>query len=194
MRPGVVLLLLGVLTVGCGSSTAGGAKGLGVTASHQLRCQATTARDTFACGYPLQESRQSSIWIGSAGRRLRVTGPARVALAGIPAQPIKNARPAGFWVHERIFVSPDGRTLLAQWSGECEGQSTYLVATSGGRPRSIFISESSALGWSKDGRARVFLAEPGFGSERGYRPGKYLVDPQTMKRTLVQPARSRLGC
>jgi len=122
---------------------------------------------------------------------VRVAGPARIVKAGNPPQVYKYL---GFWVPEGVFLSPDKRTVLGQWSGECEGQSTYLVSIGEGRPKSVFVSESSALGWSKDGRARVFLAEPGFGRELGYRPGVYLVDPNTLKRTLVRPIRSRRGC
>ena len=104
-------------------------------------------------------------------------------------------RPGGFWVSDRVFVSPDGRTLLAQWSGLCETQSTYLISIQGGKPRAVFKSESYARGWSKDGRARVFLAEHGvLKGEYGYKPGLYLVNPKTMKRTLVRPAKTRHGC
>jgi hypothetical protein len=146
------------------------------------------------CGYPLDTTRnaeESTIWLDSAGGRVRITGPARIVKAGNPPRRLEYL---GFWVPQRVFLSPDRRTVLGQWSGECEGQSTYLVAIGNGGPKSVFVSESRARGWTKDGRARVFLAEPGFGSERGYRPGLYLVEPKTMERVLVRPVRSRLGC
>ena len=59
----------------------------------------------------------------------------------------------------------------------------------------MFKSQSYARGWSKDGRARVFLAEPGaLKGEYTYKAGLYLVDPKTMKRTLVRPVKTRQGC
>jgi hypothetical protein len=62
----------------------------------------------------------------------------------------------GWW--RRVVASADGGTLLAQWSGECEIQSTYLVSTESGKERPIFRGASStAAGWSEDGRARVHL-------------------------------------
>ena len=117
-----------------------------------------------------------------------------VKIAGAPPGTRVPGRPApeGWW--RALILSPDGKTLLGQWSGECESQSTYLISTHGGRPRTVFRSESKARGWSKDGRARVFLAEHGFGREVAYRQGLYLVDPKTMKRTLVRPVKTRQGC
>jgi hypothetical protein len=107
----------------------------------------------------------------------------------------KSSSPLGFWVADRVFVAPNGRTVLAQWSGACEGQSTYLISTRTGKIHAVFKSESYARGWRRDGRARVFLAEPGaFKGEYAYKAGLYLVDPKTMRRTLVRPVNSRKGC
>ena len=192
MRFSAVVLLV-IVAAGCG--------GAGTPGNHvarpgvrQTHCTGSTSAQTFVCGYPLG-SAQSSIWTGPGSDRMKVTGPARVVMVGSPAKVVKGADPVGFWVPNRIFLSPDGRTLLAQWSGECESQSTYLVPRAGGKPRLVFLSESRALGWSKDGRARVLLAEQGaFDGERGYHQGTYLVDPVTMKRTLVRPVETRHGC
>jgi hypothetical protein len=52
--------------------------------------------------------------------------------------------------------SPTGTAVLAQWSGECESPSAYLIA--GGRIRPYGGSdtiESVGLGWLPDGRAVV---------------------------------------
>jgi hypothetical protein len=108
-------------------------------------------------------------------------------MAGIPAEPIKNAGPAGFWVPDRLFRSPDGRTLLAQWSGECETQTAYLVSVATGKVREIFgTNESTSNGWTSDGRARVRLGYPIFEKYPRVRvqAGMYDVDPVTLKRTL----------
>jgi hypothetical protein len=101
----------------------------------------------------------------------------------------------GWW--RRIVISPDRRTLLGQWSGECEIQSTYLVSTKTWRARSIFRrSSSTALGWSEDGRARVLLAEPVYGTNKRVRlrPGIYLVEPKTMAISRERTIPGRPGC
>ena len=184
-----VILLLAFFAAGCGH-TAQNAGDHAAGLMTPIHCQRAMSTGIAACGYPLGKSTQpSSIWSGSRDDRQKIVGPARI-------EPVEGAGPVGFWVSHRIFLAPDGRTLLAQWSGECESQSTYLVPRAGGKPRLVFLSESRALGWSKDGRARVVLAEPGaFDGERGYHQGTYLVDPVTMKRTLVWPAQNAAnGC
>jgi hypothetical protein len=101
----------------------------------------------------------------------------------------------GWW--RKIVASPDGRTLLAQWSGECEIQSTYLVSTVNGKDRPIFQGNSStAAGWSRDGRARVRLPAPVYGTDKSIRfqAGTYLVEPETMAVSLERPIARRPGC
>lgn len=95
------------------------------------------------------------------GRRKRLAGPAAVA----------RRRPAGYWVYAR--VAPDRRTLLVQWSGECESPAAFTIdgnrrlrrvgATRDGAP------ESRALGWSPSGRAVVDF--PAGTCAAGYRHG-----------------------
>jgi hypothetical protein len=79
-------------------------------------------------------------------------------------------------------LSPDGKTILAEWSGECEIPMAFFAPGSGGKPRSVSgpytrrrpPPNSQALGWTKGGRAIVFApAEPGCGGED--RPGVFLV-------------------
>jgi hypothetical protein len=101
----------------------------------------------------------------------------------------------GWW--RRIVVSPDRRMLLAQWSGECEIQSTYLVSTENRQERPIFRgTTSTALGWSEDSRARVRLPAPVYGTDKRirFRAGNYLVDPKTMAVTRERPIARRPGC
>jgi hypothetical protein len=101
----------------------------------------------------------------------------------------------GWW--RRIVASADGRSLLAQWSGECEIQSTYLVATASGKERPIFRGNSStAIGWSEPGRARVRLPAPLYGTDKSilFQSGIYLVDSETMAVSLERPSAKRPGC
>jgi hypothetical protein len=114
---------------------------------------------------------------------------------GVPAKPVKNGRPAGFWVPDRLFRSPNGRWLLGQWSGDCETQTAYLIDVATGEIRGIFdtkvrgvvtTSESTTHGWTADGRARVRLSYPIFAKYPRVivGAGMYDVDPVTLKRTL----------
>jgi hypothetical protein len=84
----------------------------------------------------------------------------------------------GHW--ERGFLSPDGETLLAQWSAECEVPVTFFVPLESGRARPVAGTSlrdapvSVAAGWLHDGRAVVEFPESacGAGIER---PGVYAV-------------------
>ena len=115
---------------------------------------------------------------------------------GIPPKPVKGARPIGFWIPDDVSRSPDGRTLLAQWSGECESQTAYFVSIADGKVRGIFgASDSTGHGWTKDGRARVRLDYSIFAKNRvRVRAGMYDVDPLTLKRTLEKRVPQRPHC
>jgi hypothetical protein len=60
----------------------------------------------------------------------------------------------GHWA--RAFLSPDGKTFLAEWSAECEVPTAFFVPSRGGVPRLVTGAHpSQADGWSQDGRAIV---------------------------------------
>jgi len=101
---------------------------------------------------------------------------------------------AGWW--RRVVPSPDHRVLLAQWSGECELQSTYLVSAAGGDARPVFAGHASeALGWTVAGLARVRLADQVWrGKTLLHRPGVYLVDPRTTSVRLERLVPASTGC
>jgi hypothetical protein len=70
------------------------------------------------------------------------------------------------------FLSPDGRTLLVQWSAECEVPFAFAVPARGGTPRLVLggrrldeAQPSIAHGWTLDGRAIVEVV-PGCGNPR----------------------------
>jgi hypothetical protein len=100
----------------------------------------------------------------------------------------------GWW--RRVVAPPDRKTLLAQWSGECEVQSTHFVSSSDGRVRPIFRGHSSTIaGWSHPGLPRIRLNEAIWrGRHRIHTPGIYLVDPKTLAVSLQSPLPARLGC
>ena len=89
---------------------------------------------------------------------------------------LKPAGPNGRWV--KLLLSPDGKTWLAQWSGECEVQSAYFVPADGGKARPVtghVSDESLALGWAAHNRARILVPRAACGSQFR-KPGVYLVD------------------
>ena len=97
-------------------------------------------------------------------------------------------RRGGYW--RSAELSPDRRSLLLQWSGECEIPTAYLARADGGGLRAA-APESVALGWTRSGRAVVDLPRGGCaGSTR--RPGIYLVDPRSRRASYVYAGHGRL--
>jgi hypothetical protein len=118
-------------------------------------------------------------------------GPRRVlARPPFPA-PAPGIGPVGHWVSAQL--SPDGRTVLAQWSAECEVPIAFLIPVARGKPRPVAGTprepppESIGLGWGPDGLAVVFLPSLG-GCGKGYEgPGVYLVSTDgTPVRAIVK--------
>jgi hypothetical protein len=127
-------------------------------------------------------------------------GPAPFVICGYPWS--RRARPSTIYLHGRkvlsrkggywrsIELSPDRRSLLLQWSGECESQTAYL-ARADGRGLRVVGRESVALGWARSGRAVLDLPRGACaGSTR--RPGIYLVDPQSRRASYVYGGHGRL--
>lgn len=97
----------------------------------------------------------------------------RVVTIRPPPAASRRAPLIGHW--EWAAVSPDGRTLLAQWSVECEVPFAFLVPladggepvlATGGRPW-YEQPPSEALGWSTDGRPLIRVWKVGCGREAG---------------------------
>jgi hypothetical protein len=66
----------------------------------------------------------------------------------------------GHWA--KAYLSPDGKTFLAEWSAECETPTSFFVPVRGGVPHVVTgesdwakAHPSQADGWSQDGRAIV---------------------------------------
>jgi hypothetical protein len=121
---------------------------------------------------------------------LRPIGTREAARVVVPPDPpvrlppppggIVEGAPAGSW--RWAIPSPDGSTMLAQWSGECEVPVAFFVDPATGRMREVTggrglrdAPESTGFGWSADGRAVVALWNAVCG--RGFdQPGVYLFD------------------
>jgi hypothetical protein len=96
-----------------------------------------------------------------------------------PRGGIVEGTPAGHW--RWAIPSPDGSTVLAQWSGECEVPVAFFVDRASGSMTEVTgaglgeAPESTGFGWSTDGRAVVALWGGVCG--RGFDgPGIYLFD------------------
>jgi hypothetical protein len=192
----LVVAVAAVTAVSCGSGhvTAEGkvraemvkvqttcAEGVDCGAERPFRKCTSASRGFRACSTFFAQDRRTAIYRRSGARWQKVIGP-------LPNE-------HGWW--RRVLPSADRGTLLAQWSGECEVQTTYLVSLADRRVRAVFPRHTSgALGWSADGRARVALADPVYGSRTTvkFRPGKYRVDPTTMAVELERPLTRRSGC
>jgi hypothetical protein len=96
------------------------------------------------------------------------------------------ANPTGHWRY--ALPSPDGRWVLAQWSGECEVPVAYLFPAAGGPGQAVAGAdrETSAIGWTPDGTAIVGFWEGACGAGTD-QPGTYLVDPASGRRRRIHP-------
>ena len=120
--------------------------------------------------------------------KVESTGVTR-AVAGIPPHGRPPPFHAGSWYE--AYLSPDGGTVLALWSAECEVPTAFFVSTRSGRMRAVSgerdwrkAPESIPLGWSEAGWAAVDFLGGGCGN--GYKvPGVYLIEPRTGKHRLV---------
>jgi hypothetical protein len=166
-------LVFALVLAGCG----GGSK-TAVRSPVPSDCTRVGAHDEttyYLCWKPTRDNH---------GRFLMRTGDEQRALAvELPGRP--TATPlVGHWRNARL--SPDGKTLLAQWSGECEGKIAYFVPAEGGKARPVTGRNewSEALGWTDDGLARVRLSNGACGTTM-HKPGVFLIDPETR---VIRPA------
>src|SRR5439155_15407944 len=74
--------------------------------------------------------------------------------------PVNHSDPLSEW--GAAFLSPDGRTVLAEWEYPCDGRVSFFIPTSGGTPRAVTGEHdwraapgSDVLGWTADGKAPV---------------------------------------
>jgi hypothetical protein len=124
------------------------------------------------CGYPYERTVSSTI--------VRVDARGRRTLAG-PASKDTMDRPTGHW--RSVALSPRGDRLLAQWSGECEIPTGYVVDARTGRATSPDgDAESLTLGWT--GRTALVALLQGACGAGAERAGVYAVDPSGRARLI----------
>jgi hypothetical protein len=126
---------------------------------------------------------------GSATRTIT-----RAAEPVLPSHKPAGAK-VGHW--ERVYPSPDGKTLLAQWSAECEVPVAFFASGRDGPVRPVVgrslrdAPVSVADGWTQDGRAIVEFPAAACGAGI-HKPGIYFVALDGT-RTFVQPLKRSVG-
>jgi hypothetical protein len=102
----------------------------------------------------------------------------------------------GHW--EWAARSPDGKSVIAQWSGECETQTAFVISVSDGSVHAVTgeagsawgdAPESSALGWTSTGQILTTFggSDAGCGSSSSLPRGVYAVSPTDLSRRLLVP-------
>jgi hypothetical protein len=124
----------------------------------------------------LSKAPQSIVELVDGKPRLIVRAPVR--------SPAPNTPPVGHWAGVRL--SPDGGTLLAQWSAECEVPVAFLVSRRTGSVRGLGGSadESVVVGWAKDGRALVEFPTGVCGGTYQGGPGVYAASGRRLRLLL----------
>jgi hypothetical protein len=101
----------------------------------------------------------------------------------------------GHWAS--VVPSPDGQTLLGQWSGECEVPAAFFIPNDG-EARSVWApnwpeaQDTLALGWAPDGRAVIFLMGDFGCGEPAPDEGVYLVDLNRNKQFVISTSAAQL--
>lgn len=134
-------------------------------------CSPSATAPTRVCGSEPSSGDEPTITLTRDGATRRITG------APFPRDPTGGF--AGYWT--RTLLSPDGRTVLATWSGECESPSAFLVDVDTARTFSPesgqdFPREAHGLGWTKAGEAVIYFTTGICGSAIDV-PGIYLLRP-----------------
>lgn len=132
------------------------------------------------CGNARSRSKLPQAIVELAGGKVITRAPVKA--------PAPNIGPVGHWAGVRL--SPDRRTLLVQWSAECETPQVFLVTRGTGSTRRVggAADESIALGWTRDGRALVHFPTGVCGGTYHGGPGVYAVDGHRL-RLLVETTR-----
>jgi hypothetical protein len=159
-----------------------------------VNCATGRFRPFRKCTHPSGGFRACTAFSGR-GERSRIEGKRRgrwVVLFDENTAP-KNGH--GWW--RRMIASPGRRTLLGQFSGECEIQLTYIVTLADRTMRPILEGlPSTAVGWGTDGRARVRLESEFWATKakRIVKAGIYRVNPANMAYVLERTVPNEAVC
>src|SRR6187551_3237605 len=122
------------------------------TCAPAVNCAADRFQPFRKCTHPSRGFRACTAFSGR-GERSRIEGKRGARWDVLFGNDTAPHGGRGWW--RRVIASPDRRVLLAQWSGECELQLTYLVILRDRTMRPILDGlPSTAVGWGHDRRAR----------------------------------------
>src|SRR2546430_8049716 len=174
-----LMIVLVAAVVGCGDQQKSKPAAVQTTCVEGVNCGG--AAQTYRhCSSVVRGFRACTVFPPNGSERTRIER--RASSGWVTVVRPHDVPVSGWW--RRAIPSPDRTMLLGQWSGDCEIQTTYLIHL-GKRPRSIFSqAESFAVGWSKDGRARVHVTDEAKDPRGDVRPGIYRIHPRTLAHTL----------
>lgn len=188
-------LLVGIVGA-CGSERPSSATGsTSARGEGPADCQAvgTTAEGTVhLCFDPAAGDAHGRFVLAraSTSRELEISPPA-------PTPTASDAGRVGHWAWAAL--GPDGKTILAQWSAECEVPIAFFVDVESGSPTPVTgeadwarSPESLALGWTTDGRAIVFMPKRAPCGSGARSPGVYLYSVPGEAELLFKGRRSVL--
>jgi len=190
----LVIVVLALVAAGCGDVH----RSADETIRAQMAKVQTTCAEGINCGAPVKPPSGHSCEPAGAGARgsgyRTCWGPnpnhpnptiERKTSSGwaLVTGPLKPHDVSAQW--GAVWVSPDRRTLLAEWQYPCDSAAVAFVPATGGIPRLVTGEQdwrnapiARGVGWTRDGKARVRL----YTSWRGYRieprhPRLFLFDP-----------------
>jgi hypothetical protein len=164
------------------------------TCAPGVNCTADRFRPFRKCTHPSRGFRACTAFSGR-GERSRIEGRRGSRWVVLFDGNTAPKRGHGWW--RRVIASPDRQTLLGQWSGECEIQSTYIVTLVDRTMRPTLEGlPSAAVGWGVDGRARVRLEAEFWATkaQRIVKAGIYRVNPANMAYVLERRVRNKTVC
>jgi hypothetical protein len=112
--------------------------------------------------------------------------------------PLRPPEPSAQW--GEVSLSPDNRTLLAEWEYPCDSAAVVFVSAKGGKPRLVTGERDwrrapvgRALGWTHNGKARVRIYTAWRGHSINPRhPRVFLFEPHVAAHDTNPAAQS--GC
>jgi hypothetical protein len=197
----LVVVVAAVMATGCGSDektaddkVAAEMAKVQTTCAPGVNCAADRFRPFHRCTHVSGGFRACTTFLG-AGERSRIEGRRGSRWMVLFDESTAPHGGRGWW--RRVIASPDGRTLLGQWSGECELQLTYVVTLRDRTMRPILDGlPSTAVGWGLDGRARVRTPSGGWAvkAKRIVKAGIYRVNPANMAFALERRIPMKAVC
>lgn len=142
----IAICLLGLVAAGCG--------GAGRPAQNRNAVQSSPDCSAAALGY------RTCFHLGRRPATIERRAGSRWELVAGPLHPTD---PTAQW-GPKVWLSPDGKTVLAEWTFPCDDHLAVFVPARGGKPRTVTgerdwrkAPPSVPVGWTTSGKARVQL-------------------------------------